>query len=169
MLAADKASITLSKGSSKRVARIDTHILGDRDDTRNFCDKFFYRVMGLFRCIRGGKEDVKREARGGVRDIHRVLWWVAQSIHNLVAFHYGNLTHPSVDPPRIGFLSLVPQNISEVFAQAVQDARNSGGNFESPTATAGVPVTTVSPSTPAFITDLSALTTLRLAVPSATR
>ncbi|KAJ8454508.1 hypothetical protein ONZ45_g19278 [Pleurotus djamor] len=91
---------------------------------------------------------------------------------NLVAFHYGNLTHPSVDPPRIGFLSLVPQNISEVFAQAVQDARNSGGNFEStydlaPTATAGVPVTTVSPSTPAFITDLSALTTLRLAVPSA--
>ncbi|KAJ8514991.1 hypothetical protein ONZ45_g7520 [Pleurotus djamor] len=91
---------------------------------------------------------------------------------NLIAFHYGNLTHPSVDPPRIGFLSLVPKNISEVFAQAMQDARNSGGNFEStydlaPTATAGLAATTVSPSTPAFVTDLSALTTLRLAVPSA--
>ncbi|KAF4581572.1 hypothetical protein EYR38_002901 [Pleurotus pulmonarius] len=49
---------------------------------------------------------------------------------NLVAFHYGNLTHPSADPPRIGFLSMVPKNISEVYAAAVQDARNNGGNFE---------------------------------------
>ncbi|KAI9443354.1 acid protease [Lactarius indigo] len=31
---------------------------------------------------------------------------------NLVAFYYGNLTHPSADPPRIGFLSMVPNNAS---------------------------------------------------------
>ncbi|KAL0961195.1 hypothetical protein HGRIS_006164 [Hohenbuehelia grisea] len=50
---------------------------------------------------------------------------------NLVAFHYGNLTHPSVDPPRIGFLSMVPSNITAVFNEAVQDARSNGNNFES--------------------------------------
>ncbi|KAF8660913.1 hypothetical protein AX16_001541 [Volvariella volvacea WC 439] len=49
---------------------------------------------------------------------------------NLVAFHYGNLTHPSVDPPRIGLLSLVPSNADELLVQAVNDAVNNGGNFE---------------------------------------
>ncbi|EAU86301.1 hypothetical protein CC1G_08025 [Coprinopsis cinerea okayama7 len=49
---------------------------------------------------------------------------------NLVAFHYGNLTHPSVDPPRIGILSNVPDNANELLLQAVRDARNNGGNFE---------------------------------------
>ncbi|TFK27580.1 acid protease [Coprinopsis marcescibilis] len=49
---------------------------------------------------------------------------------NLVAFHYGNLTHPSEDPPRIGILSLVPENADEVYLQAVQDARNNNGDFE---------------------------------------
>jgi len=49
---------------------------------------------------------------------------------NLVAFHYGNLTHPSVDPPRIGILSLVPSNANELYATAVSDALNNGGNFE---------------------------------------
>jgi len=49
---------------------------------------------------------------------------------NLVAFHYGNLTHPSADPPRIGFLSTVPSNADDLLRQAVQDAKNNGGNFK---------------------------------------
>ncbi|KAK0457419.1 aspartic peptidase domain-containing protein [Desarmillaria tabescens] len=50
---------------------------------------------------------------------------------NLVAFHYGNLTHPSVDPPRVGILSMVPDNADSLLQQAVQDAEANGGNFES--------------------------------------
>ncbi|KAF9451825.1 acid protease [Macrolepiota fuliginosa MF-IS2] len=49
---------------------------------------------------------------------------------NLIAFHYGNLTHPSVDPPRIGFLSLVPPNVGDLYQQAVNNALSDGGNFE---------------------------------------
>ncbi|KAG6872371.1 hypothetical protein C0995_010290 [Termitomyces sp. Mi166 len=49
---------------------------------------------------------------------------------NLVAFYYGNLTHPSVDPPRIGFLSTVPGNADDLLGQAVQDAKNNGGILE---------------------------------------
>ncbi|KAF9483409.1 acid protease [Pholiota conissans] len=41
---------------------------------------------------------------------------------NFVAFHYGNLTHPSVDPPRIGFLSRVPSNAGVLLQNAVRDA-----------------------------------------------
>ncbi|KAF7791449.1 hypothetical protein EIP86_002465 [Pleurotus ostreatoroseus] len=50
---------------------------------------------------------------------------------NRVIFYYGNLTHPSVDPPRIGFMSLVPLNASSLLQQAVQDAQADGGVFES--------------------------------------
>ncbi|KAJ7761103.1 aspartic peptidase domain-containing protein [Mycena metata] len=50
---------------------------------------------------------------------------------NLVAFHYGNLTNPSQDPPRIGFLSQVPSNAAALLTQAVQDAVADGGDFES--------------------------------------
>jgi len=49
---------------------------------------------------------------------------------NLVAFHYGNLTHPSQDPPRIGFMSQVPSNASALLTQAVQKALADGGDFE---------------------------------------
>ncbi|THG98936.1 hypothetical protein EW026_g3315 [Hermanssonia centrifuga] len=49
---------------------------------------------------------------------------------NLVAFYYGNLTHPSVDPPRIGFKSQVPQNASAELKDVVADAQESGGVFE---------------------------------------
>ncbi|KAJ3771658.1 aspartic peptidase domain-containing protein [Lentinula raphanica] len=45
----------------------------------------------------------------------------------LVAFHYGNLTHPSVDPPRIGFMSMVPANADALLTQAVEDAQKAGG------------------------------------------
>ncbi|KAF8199911.1 hypothetical protein K438DRAFT_1966263 [Mycena galopus ATCC 62051] len=49
---------------------------------------------------------------------------------NLVTFHYGNLTHPSQDPPRIGFMSQVPSNASALLTQAVQKALADGGDFE---------------------------------------
>lgn len=50
---------------------------------------------------------------------------------NTVVFYYGNLTHPSVDPPRIGFVSNVPQNANELLQQAIKDAKAQGGVFES--------------------------------------
>ncbi|KAI0754817.1 aspartic peptidase domain-containing protein [Daedaleopsis nitida] len=49
---------------------------------------------------------------------------------NLVIFYYGNISNPSVDPPRIGFLSLVPQNADDLLDQAVDDAQAAGGNFD---------------------------------------
>ena len=49
---------------------------------------------------------------------------------NMVIFYYGNLTHPSVYPPRIGFVSLVPQNADDLLDDAVDDAESAGGNFE---------------------------------------
>ncbi|EIW52125.1 acid protease [Trametes versicolor FP-101664 SS1] len=50
---------------------------------------------------------------------------------NLVVFYYGNLTHPSVDPPRMGFKSLVPTDAADLLEDAVGDAQKAGGNFES--------------------------------------
>jgi len=50
---------------------------------------------------------------------------------NLVAFYYGNLTHPSVDPPRIGFLSMVPNNVSSIVQDIVAEAQAHGGTFSS--------------------------------------
>ena len=41
------------------------------------------------------------------------------------------MTHPSLDPPRIGFLSQVPTNASALLTEAVEDAKDNGGNFES--------------------------------------
>ncbi|KAI0632241.1 acid protease [Trametes polyzona] len=49
---------------------------------------------------------------------------------NMVVFYYGNLTHPSVDPPRMGFVSLVPQNAEALLDDAVEDAQKAGGMFE---------------------------------------
>ncbi|OJT14312.1 hypothetical protein TRAPUB_9173 [Trametes pubescens] len=50
---------------------------------------------------------------------------------NLVVFYYGNLTHPSVDPPRMGFKSLVPTDAADLLEDAVGDAQKAGGSFES--------------------------------------
>ncbi|KIY73968.1 acid protease [Cylindrobasidium torrendii FP15055 ss-10] len=50
---------------------------------------------------------------------------------NLVVFHYGNLTHPSVDPPRIGLMSLVPVDAEDKLQKAVEAAQSNGGNFRS--------------------------------------
>jgi len=69
---------------------------------------------------------------------------------NTVVFYYGNLTHPSVDPPRIGFLSNVPQNANQLLQQAVAGAQANGGNFNNkPDATPTMPpvMTTIPAST----------------------
>ncbi|KAH9991300.1 aspartic peptidase domain-containing protein [Russula vinacea] len=50
---------------------------------------------------------------------------------NLVAFYYGNLTHPSLDPPRIGFLSMVPDNADSIVQSDDSRAQSNGGLFGS--------------------------------------
>ncbi|TCD60835.1 hypothetical protein EIP91_009424 [Steccherinum ochraceum] len=47
----------------------------------------------------------------------------------LVAFHYGNLTHPSQDPPRIGLLSTLPSDASDKLQAVVGQAQAGDGNF----------------------------------------
>ncbi|KAH8088925.1 acid protease [Cristinia sonorae] len=47
----------------------------------------------------------------------------------LTAFHYGNLTHPSQDPPRIGLLSTVPSNAGDRLKEVVQEAKEGDGNL----------------------------------------
>ncbi|KAJ3980813.1 aspartic peptidase domain-containing protein [Lentinula detonsa] len=84
----------------------------------------------------------------------------------LVAFHYGNLTHPSVDPPRIGFMSMVPENSDALLTQAVENAQNAG-SFETtsesaPTASAAAEAKsaiTIVPTAAAFASATSASAT----------
>ncbi|KAI0270042.1 acid protease [Gloeopeniophorella convolvens] len=82
---------------------------------------------------------------------------------NLVAFYYGNLTNPSVDPPRIGFLSMVPENANNLEQADVAQAKANGGNFEStsqvaPTgATGSISVSPTSISIPTVTTTPASL------------
>ncbi|EDR09872.1 uncharacterized protein LACBIDRAFT_318140 [Laccaria bicolor S238N-H82] len=46
----------------------------------------------------------------------------------LAAFYYGNITHPSHDPPKMGFLSTVPQDAAAQLVSAVA-AVKAGDNF----------------------------------------
>ncbi|KAN0127433.1 aspartic peptidase [Lactarius tabidus] len=68
---------------------------------------------------------------------------------NLVAFYYGNLTHPSVDPPRIGFMSMVPNNANTLLQNDIAQAKADGGNFES----ASVPSPSITDLVNLVITD----------------
>ncbi|KAI0304284.1 acid protease [Multifurca ochricompacta] len=83
---------------------------------------------------------------------------------NLVAFYYGNLTHPSVDPPRIGFLSMVPDNANSIVQDDIAQAQANGGNFEStsqaaPTSVASpVVLSPTSISTPTITTTTTTTT-----------
>ncbi|KZV76796.1 acid protease [Peniophora sp. CONT] len=45
----------------------------------------------------------------------------------LTAYYYGNLTYPSQDPPRIGFLSTVPPDAGDRLTQVVENAMAAGG------------------------------------------
>lgn len=47
----------------------------------------------------------------------------------MASFYYGNLTYPSVDPARIGFLSTVPSDAASDLNAAVAAASANGGNF----------------------------------------
>lgn len=47
----------------------------------------------------------------------------------LAAFYYGNLTHPSQDPPRMGLMSTLPANAGERLTQVVKEAQKADGNF----------------------------------------
>ncbi|KAF8879692.1 hypothetical protein BD779DRAFT_1122359 [Infundibulicybe gibba] len=90
---------------------------------------------------------------------------------NLVAFHYGNLTHTSVNPPRMGFMSVVPAD-AEQLQDAVAKAQINGGNFEytvnlAPTASVATAseITLTNPSpglTPVTNAPQAAVTTLSL-------
>jgi hypothetical protein len=47
----------------------------------------------------------------------------------LTTFYYGNLTYPSQDPPKMGFLSTVPSDASSKMQSAVSAAANANNNF----------------------------------------
>ena len=47
----------------------------------------------------------------------------------LSSYYFGNLTHPSKDEPRMGFLSTVPDNAGDLMKAAVAAASNANGNF----------------------------------------
>ncbi|EMD40177.1 hypothetical protein CERSUDRAFT_104024 [Gelatoporia subvermispora B] len=67
----------------------------------------------------------------------------------MVVFYYGNLTHPSVDPPRMGFMSMVPSNASTLLQDAVDSAQEDGGVFSSTVDIAPTPGATTSMNVPA--------------------
>ncbi|KAK0199626.1 aspartic peptidase domain-containing protein [Desarmillaria ectypa] len=59
----------------------------------------------------------------------------------LSAFHYGNLSYPSVDSPRIGLLSTVPEDASDKLIEAVRAASDSSNLFgTAESAPTGLPV-----------------------------
>ncbi|KAJ7599122.1 aspartic peptidase domain-containing protein [Mycena floridula] len=49
------------------------------------------------------------------------------------SFYFGNLSYPSVDPPKMGFLSTVPEDAPQKYTTAVQAAIAAGGNFPATT------------------------------------
>lgn len=46
-----------------------------------------------------------------------------------MSFYFGNLTHPSVDPPRIGFMSTVPSDASKEYQNVIASAKQNGEIF----------------------------------------
>ncbi|KAF8574345.1 acid protease [Ramaria rubella] len=56
---------------------------------------------------------------------------------NLVSFYFGNLTHPSQDPPRVGFMSTVQSDAATQLSSAVAAASANGGVL--PTTTEAAP------------------------------
>ncbi|KIJ23518.1 hypothetical protein M422DRAFT_786152 [Sphaerobolus stellatus SS14] len=104
---------------------------------------------------------------------------------NLVAFYFGNITHPSSDPPRMGFLSTVPTNANELLNSAVSSAQRTGGfivsSVDAPSATftpsatnsAGIPTNGVDSTSGrngaqrsiVFVASVVSLTMLSLLIP----
>lgn len=49
----------------------------------------------------------------------------------LVAYYYGNITSPLLDPPKVGLLSTVPADVASQLQQAIQAVLTSDGQFPS--------------------------------------
>jgi hypothetical protein len=47
----------------------------------------------------------------------------------LSSYYYGNLSYPSQDPPRMGFLSTVPTDADDKLKAAVTAATKNGNGF----------------------------------------
>jgi hypothetical protein len=54
---------------------------------------------------------------------------VDHPLRAVTSFYYGNLTYPSQDPPRMGFVSTVPDNANDLFADAISNAAIDSGIF----------------------------------------
>lgn len=85
---------------------------------------FLGQQIDATNCIAGTLLPTDAPAPGGL-----MSWILGDPFmkSNLVAFYYGNLTHPSVDPPRMGFLSTVPSNADDLYGAAVKSAKSDGG------------------------------------------
>lgn len=62
------------------------------------------------------------------------LYHLIYTLSVLASFYYGNITHPSADPPRIGFLSTVPGDAAARLRAAVsrdEKKPSPGGWFRS--------------------------------------
>jgi hypothetical protein len=47
----------------------------------------------------------------------------------LASFYFGNISYPSKDPPRVGFLSTVPSDAGDQLKAAVAEASSASANF----------------------------------------
>ncbi|KAG6910344.1 hypothetical protein DXG01_011413 [Tephrocybe rancida] len=64
----------------------------------------------------------------------------------VASYHYGNLTHPSHDPPKMGFLSTVPADAAAQLKAAVAAAKSGDGNFPAVSEDAPSGIRTSTPS-----------------------
>ncbi|KAK7447708.1 hypothetical protein VKT23_013964 [Stygiomarasmius scandens] len=90
-------------------------------DPRDFISE---PTTSLSTCI--ANPALKSDDPPGLGDLTSWILGVPFFKSNLIAFYFGNLTHPSVDPPRIGFLSTVPQNADELLTSEIHDAESAG-------------------------------------------
>ena len=52
-----------------------------------------------------------------------------QLCSTLATFYYGNMSYPSKDPPKLGFLSTVPSDASSRMQSAASAAAKANNNF----------------------------------------
>ncbi|KAF9531489.1 aspartic peptidase domain-containing protein [Crepidotus variabilis] len=90
----------------------------------------------------------------------------------VASFYYGNITYPSKDEPRMGFLSTVPDNAGDLLKAAVVTAKNGAKNFPaisqlapSGTATPGAVGSGANPKTTSPSKSSSAVQTYTLTSP----
>ncbi|KAJ8462688.1 hypothetical protein ONZ45_g17846 [Pleurotus djamor] len=64
----------------------------------------------------------------------------------IAAFHYGNITYPSRDPPRIGFVSTVPSDADQKLKVAFSEASQRGGGFPGQSSSCALELPSADPS-----------------------